>query len=72
MKVPPPADQAGQIRQDGRDEDGQAEESALDRALRELLVGEAKVRIDPATGQVVAPGGEKSSLTDSPDPPTIQ
>ena len=61
MKVP----------KDEQDEDGQAEESALDRALRELLVGETKVRIDPATGQVVAPG-EKSSLTDSPEPPTIQ
>jgi len=56
---------------DARDEDGQAGESELDRALRELLVGEAKVRIDPATGQVV-PGGEKSSLTDSPDSPTIR
>ena len=59
------------VRKDGEDEDGQADESALDRALRELLVGEEKVRIDPATGKVVAPGGEKSSLTDSPDPPTI-
>ena len=57
---------------DARDEDGQAGESELDRALRELLVGEARVRIDPATGQVVEPGGEKSSLTDSPDSPRIQ
>lgn len=46
-------------------------ESPLDRALRELLVGETRLRIDPATGQVV-PDGEKSSLTDPPDAPTIR
>ena len=56
---------------DARDEDGQAGESELDRALRELLVGEEKVTIDPSTGQVVAPDAEKSSLTDPPEPPTI-
>jgi len=52
-------------------EDGRAEESALDKALRKLLVGEEKVTIDPSTGQVVAPDAEKSSLTDPPEPPTI-
>jgi len=72
MRAGPPADQAGQVGQDARDrKDGRGEESALDKALRELLVGEEKVRIDPATGQLVAPGGEKSSLTDPPEPPTI-
>ena len=72
MRAGPPADQAGQVGQDARDrKDGRGEESALDKALPELLVGEEKVRIDPATGQLVAPGGEKSSLTDPPEPPTI-
>lgn len=46
--------------------------SDLERALRDLLVGEARVKIDPMTGQVVAPDGEKSSLTATQDPNTIK
>jgi hypothetical protein len=44
-----------------------AEKSDLDKALEALLVGEVRVKIDPATGQV-----EKSPLTDHQDPNTIQ
>lgn len=49
------------------------EKSDLDRALEALLVGEVRVKIDPATGQgrVIEEDGEKSSLTDSKDPNTI-
>lgn len=46
----------------------------LDRALRDLLVGEAHVKSDPATGLVVDhdEDREKSSLTDSQDANTIR
>ena len=47
------------------------EKSDLDRALEALLVGEATVKIDPATGEVLERNGEKSSLTDSEEPNTI-
>ena len=64
MRVEPPAS--------GREDEGEGEESAsekseLDKALEALLVDETRVRIDPATGQIV----EKSSLTDGQDPNTI-
>jgi hypothetical protein len=42
----------------------------LELALKELLVGEHRVRIDPTTGQVIDDTG-KSSLTDSERGPTI-
>ena len=48
------------------------EKSDLDKALEALLVGEATVKIDPTTGRVISPDGQKSSLTDSPDPNTIR
>jgi hypothetical protein len=37
----------------------------LERALKELLVGEHRVKIDPASGQVIDGDGGKPSLTDS-------
>jgi hypothetical protein len=44
----------------------------LDRALERLLVGEVTVKVDPTTGQVISTSeGEKSSLTDPEDAPTI-
>ena len=52
---------------EGEREEATSEKSELDKALEALLVEETKVRIDPATGQVV----EKSSLTDDQDPNTI-
>ena len=45
--------------------------SDLERALEALLVGEVRVKVDPATGQVIAPDGEKFSLTGPKDPNTI-
>ena len=45
--------------------------SDLDRALKELLVGEVRVKVDPTTGQVIPPDSEKSPLTDSPDAHTL-
>jgi hypothetical protein len=51
--------------------------SDLDRALEDLLVGEVRVKVDRATGQIVGgqivegQDGEKTSLTDSEDAPTI-
>ena len=62
MKVEPPAPS-----QQEEDEEPAPEKSELDKALEALLVGEARVWIDPATGQVV----EKSPLTDHQDPNTI-
>jgi hypothetical protein len=60
---PPPAPE-----DDGEGEEGPtSEKSELDKALEELLVEETRIRIDPATGQVV----EKSPLTDDQDPNTI-
>ena len=56
---------------DPRLEDSKPLSSDLERALRDLLVGEVRVKIDPTTGQVVAPDGEKSSLTGPQDPNTI-
>jgi hypothetical protein len=54
---------------DGEERDPKSD---LDRALEELLVGEVRVKVDPATGQVIATSdGEKSSLTDAEDAPTI-
>ena len=47
------------------------QDSDLERALRDLLVGEGRVKIDPTTGEVIAPDGEKSSLTGPQDPNTI-
>ncbi len=44
----------------------------LDRALKELLVGEVHPRVDPTTGEVITPDGEKSSLTGPEDPNTIR
>jgi hypothetical protein len=49
-------------------EDGLSE---LDRALERLLVGDARVKVDPATGQILPPDGENSPLTDSPEPHTL-
>jgi hypothetical protein len=48
------------------------EKSDLDKALEDLLVGEVRVKIDPTTGRAISPHGEKSTLTDSPDPNTIR
>lgn len=45
--------------------------SDLDRALERLMVGEVRVKVDPATGQTISTDGEKSPLTDSPEPPTL-
>jgi hypothetical protein len=46
--------------------------SDVDRALEKLLVGDVRVKLDPATGQIIATSdGEKTSLTDSEDAPTI-
>ena len=46
--------------------------SDIDRALEALLVGEVRIKVDPATGQIIAASdGEKSSLTDPEDAPTI-
>ena len=47
------------------------ERSELDRALEQLLVGETRVKVDPATGQIVTSDGENSPLTDSADPNTL-
>jgi len=60
MKVepPPPPDT----------QEPSSEKSELDKALEALLVGETRVRIDPATGAIVG----KSSLTDHQDPNTIR
>ena len=41
----------------GEKEDSKA---AIDEALRQLLVGEVRIKADPATGQIV----EKSPLTE--------
>ena len=46
--------------------------SELDRALEALLVGEVRIKIDPATGLVVGADGEKPPLTDPPEPNTIR
>ncbi len=64
MRVEPPTPVP---EDEGEGEEPRPEKSELDKALEALLVGEKKVRIDPATGQVV----EKSSLTDDQDPNTI-
>ena len=56
---------------ESRAEEQEKPPSELERALRDLLVGEPHVKIDPTTGQVVSPDGEKSSLTGSQDPNTI-
>src|SRR5262249_221262 len=47
------------------------EPSELDRALEALLTGRVRVKVDPATGQIVSVDGEKSSLTDGQERPTI-
>ena len=47
------------------------ERSALDRALEDLLVGETRVKVDPATAQIIQPDGEKSPLTEAPDTNTL-
>ena len=59
-----------------KDEPSAAEQedarSEIDLALAALLTGKVRVRLDPATGQVVSTSdGEKSSLTDAQEPPTI-
>ena len=64
MTVEPPPPAAEDV---GDGEEPASEKSELDKALEALLVEETKIRIDPATGQVV----EKSSLTDDQDPNTI-
>ena len=46
-------------------------DTAIERALRELLVDEPKVKVDPTTGQVISRDGEKSSLTDPEGDPRI-
>ena len=54
------------------DGDERIPKSDIDRALEELLVGEVRVKLDPATGQIVATSdGERSSLTDPDAGPTI-
>jgi hypothetical protein len=53
------------------DEPEEDPRSDLDRALEALLVDEVRVKIDPATGEIISPDGQESSLTDSPEPPTI-
>lgn len=46
--------------------------SELDRALEALLTGKLQVTVDPATGEILSTtDGEKSSLTDTHEPPTI-
>ena len=61
MKVepPPPGDQ----------DEGP---SALELALEALLTGKVRVRLDPTSGQIVSTSdGERFSLTDAREPPTI-
>ena len=53
-------------------EEENGRESEVDRALRNLLVGEVTVRIDPTTGQIISTDGQKSSLTDRQEPNTIR
>lgn len=45
--------------------------SAIDRALRALLVDDVHIEIDPATGDVAKDGGQTPSLTDDKDVNTI-
>jgi hypothetical protein len=50
--------------------------SELDRALEELLVGEGRVKVDPATGETISgddgDDAETSALTEPPGPHTIE
>jgi hypothetical protein len=52
------------LRPADEEKDSKAE---IDQALHDLLVGKVRIKFDPTTGQIL----EKSSLTDSPDSPTI-
>ena len=45
--------------------------SAIDRALRALLVDDLHIEIDPATGHVATDDGRTPSLTDDKDVNTI-
>ena len=58
---PPPAD----------DEKSEKPESAIDRALKALLVDDVSVVIDPATGDVASVDGQSASLTEDLDANTI-
>jgi hypothetical protein len=53
-------------------DDDKKRKADLEEALRQLLIGDQRVKVDPATGQIVPGDGEKSSLTDPEDPNTIR
>jgi hypothetical protein len=62
------AEAKAKMKTDPRPADEEKDSKAeIDQALHDLLVGKVRIKVDPTTGQIL----EKSSLTDSPDSPTI-